>query len=212
MSSIHYVTLGRLPNPHKAWGYLHNWIGGSQQIATKALPLKNLHNLIGVPKNTTKTPQRPLSRLGSKDPRGTSSGNKLPKWYTHQLFTSTYHHGELTPMHQMQWQEHHKDVKSFSLKFQQSYKSYWGNKRGRTKRRTQNSPRSRSRGFPSQREGFDWWKCRSRSPLSFPSKICKNHGGIEEIGNWRGSRMDVKNVLKNLPKRVGNRWGRRPLK
>jgi hypothetical protein len=23
---------------------------------------------------------------------------------------------------------------------------------------------------------MDWWKYRSRSPVSFPSKICKNHG------------------------------------
>jgi len=30
--------------------------------------------------------------------------------------------------------------------------------------------------FPSLRGEMDWWKYRSRSPLSFPSKICKNHG------------------------------------
>jgi hypothetical protein len=30
--------------------------------------------------------------------------------------------------------------------------------------------------FPSLRGKMDWWKYRSRSPLSFPSKICKHHG------------------------------------
>jgi hypothetical protein len=30
--------------------------------------------------------------------------------------------------------------------------------------------------FPSHRGEMDWWKYRSRSPLSFPSKICKNYG------------------------------------
>jgi hypothetical protein len=32
----HYGTLGRSPNPSKAWGNLHNSIGGSQEIATEA--------------------------------------------------------------------------------------------------------------------------------------------------------------------------------
>jgi hypothetical protein len=30
--------------------------------------------------------------------------------------------------------------------------------------------------FPSLRGEMDSWKYRSRSPLSFSSKICKNHG------------------------------------
>jgi hypothetical protein len=53
-------------------------------------------------------------------------------------------------------------------------------------------------GFPSQREGFDWWSCRSRSHLSFPSNRCNNHVGIREKGSSRESRMVVKNMHKNL--------------
>ena len=30
--------------------------------------------------------------------------------------------------------------------------------------------------FPLHKGDMDWWKCRSRSPLSFPSRICKIHG------------------------------------
>ena len=40
--------------------------------------------------------------------------------------------------------------------------------RGRTRRRTPRTPRSRSKGFPSHRGESNWWKCGSRSPLSFP--------------------------------------------
>jgi hypothetical protein len=40
----------------------------------------------------------------------------------------------------------------------------------------QRTPRLRSNRFPSLRGETDWWKYRSRSPLSFPSKRCKNHG------------------------------------
>src|SRR5664279_5566356 len=46
----------------------------------------------------------------------------------------------------------------------------WGQKRGRTRKNSTNeSPRSRSKGFPTLRGEMDWWKDRSRSPLSFPS-------------------------------------------
>src|SRR5664279_519404 len=68
-------------------------------------------------------------------------------------------------------------LKSFTLKFQQSNKCLWGNKRGRTKEENhKRTPRSRSTKFPSLRGEMDWWKCRSRSSLTFRSKICKNHG------------------------------------
>jgi hypothetical protein len=40
----------------------------------------------------------------------------------------------------------------------------------------QRTLRSRFTMFPSLRGEMDWWKYRSRSPLSFPSKICNNHG------------------------------------
>jgi hypothetical protein len=67
-------------------------------------------------------------------------------------------------------------LKYFSPKFHQSYKSLWGNKRGRTmeeihKRLQDLDPKM----FPSLRGEIDWWDCRSRSPLSNPSRICKNH-------------------------------------
>ena len=42
--------------------------------------------------------------------------------------------------------------------------------RGRTKEKHKATPRSRSKGFPSLRGDMDWWKYRSRSPLSIPSK------------------------------------------
>ena len=72
-------------------------------------------------------------------------------------------------------------LKSFSLKFHQSYKSLWGNKRGRTKRgKQQMKPQDLdpqcSTMFPLHKGDMDWWKCRSRSPLTFPSRICKIHG------------------------------------
>ena len=69
------------------------------------------------------------------------------------------------------------------------------------------TPRSRSNRFPSLREGFDWSKCRSRSPLSFPLNGCKNHGGIGEKGRSRGSAMGGKNELGSS----SSCWGRRPL-
>ena len=37
------------------------------------------------------------------------------------------------------------------------------------------TPKPRSTKFPSLRGAIDWWKCGSRSPLTFPSKICKIH-------------------------------------
>ena len=97
--SIHYGTLGRSPNPHKAWG-THpqlNWRlpinrhqGIHKELATKAST-----------KNTTK----PYNLTNTSPPRITVENSNL----------CTKCKG-----------------KSFTLKFQQSYKSYWGNKRGRT--------------------------------------------------------------------------------
>ena len=69
--AIHYGTLeGGHRTLTKAWGKLHNLIGGSQVIATKASQsLRDLHNLIGAPR----TPQRSQSRLGFQEPKS----NKL---------------------------------------------------------------------------------------------------------------------------------------
>ena len=60
------------------------------------------------------------------------------------------------------------------------------------------TPRSRSNRFPSLRGEIDWWKCRSRSPLSFPSKICKNHGRMEREGKLSRSTMEEREG-KNQP-------------
>jgi hypothetical protein len=51
----------------------------------------------------------------------------------------------------------------------------------------QRTLRSRSNRFPSLRGESDGWKCRFRSPLSFPSKRCKNRGGN---GGGRASFQD----------------------
>ena len=81
----------------------------------------------------------------------------------------------------------------------------WRNMRGRT-RSSQRTPRSRSKGFPSHRGESDWWRCGSRSPLSFPSRTSKNHWRDREYQALRMSTMEIEQEL--------NRWvrqgGRRP--
>ena len=37
--------------------------------------------------------------------------------------------------------------------------------------------------FPLHKGDMDWWKCRSRSPLYFPSRMGKNHG--REVEEWQ---------------------------
>ena len=92
-------------------GTTHNGIGGSRTASSD-------HTRV----------QPPQRRLGSKDPRVTSS----------QTFN----------FHESSWRAHrctkckrqeHKCSKSFTLKFQQSNKCLWGNKRGRTKKTTKES-------------------------------------------------------------------------
>ena len=65
------------------------------------------------------------------------------------------------------------------------------------------TPRSRSTRFPSLRGEMNWWKCRSRSPLSNPSKICKNHGRNQE----RGKLFKVNNGGREREKRAGEKLG-----
>ena len=92
----------------------------------EAQPTKGL----GAPKWPQKVswPQKALTtkghnhRLGSNDPRVTSS----------RTFTSTNPRGESKPMQQNAMARTHEVLKSFTLKFQQSNKCLWGNKRGRT--------------------------------------------------------------------------------
>ena len=80
--------------------------------------------------------------------------------------------------------------------------------RGRTKEKHKATPRSRSKGFPSLRGYMAWWDCRSRSPLSFPSKRRQE--------SWRdgeeASSQKVNNGGERECQKLGNQWGKRPLK
>ena len=59
--------------------------------------------------------------------------------------------------------------KSFSPKFHQSYKSLWGNKRGRTMEEIHKRLQDLYlKMFPSLRGDMDWYDCRSISSLSNP--------------------------------------------
>jgi hypothetical protein len=50
----------------------------------------------------------------------------------------------------------------------------WRDMRGRTRRKSTNELQDLDpNGSP---HSVDWWKCRSRSPISFPSRLSKNHG------------------------------------
>jgi hypothetical protein len=81
-------------------------------------------------------------------------------------------------------------LKSFTLKSHHKQLMLMGGEERKNKvGETPRTPRSRSTRFPSLRGEMDWWKYRSRSPLSNPSKICKNHGR-----NWeRGKLSKVNN-------------------
>jgi hypothetical protein len=59
----------------------------------------------------------------------------------------------------------------------------------------QRTPRSRSTMFPSLRGEMDWWKYRSRSPLSFLSKYARIMGGMEK----RGQALKVNNGGERSP-------------
>ena len=67
------------------------------------------------------------------------------------------------------------------------------------------TPRSRSTMFPSLREDMAWWDCRSRSPLSFPSRICKNHG--REGKEWQA--FQGQQWRRERGKLHHSKWGRR---
>ena len=140
-------------------------------------------------------PLRPHNRLGFQEPKS----NKL------LTFTSTNLRGKLKPMHQMQMAN---PPLSNSNKATKAYGGIREEEQRRELQVLQISPRSRSKGIPSQRGDFDWWKCRSRSPLSFLSNGCKNHWREREIARSKRSAMGGKNELGEM----GNLWGRRPLK
>ena len=82
-----------------------------------------IHNLIGG-SQTHHKPAKLTNHLGFQEPKS----KKL----------LTFHPTESSPRTQTDAPD--AKGKSFTLKLHQSYKSYWGNKRGRTKKRTPNSP------------------------------------------------------------------------
>ena len=161
MGSIHASTIGALVggnrNLSQGWGTTPQLNWRLPTNATKGL------NKCHQGHNATKATKP------SRVPR-TQEG-QAPMSNSNQILR-----GEHKPMHRMQMARTQEVLKSFSPKFHQSYKSLWGNKRGRTmeeihKRLQDLDPNM----FPSLRGEIDWWDCRSRSPLSNPSRICKNH-------------------------------------
>ena len=107
---------------------------------------------------TTQGSQPPHGRLGSKDPRVTCS----------QVFN--FHESSWRAQTDAikQWQEHTKMLKSFTLKSNHKQLMLMGGEERKNKvGETPRTPRSRSTRFSSLRGEMDWWKCGSRSPLSF---------------------------------------------
>ena len=99
-------------------------------------------------------------------------------------------------MHQMQ-KARAQVLKSFTLKSHHKQLMLMGGEERKNKEENHTrTPRTRSTMFPSLRGEIDWWKCRSRSPLSNPSKICKNHGR-----NWERGKLSKVN---NGGEREGN--------
>ena len=128
-------------------GTTHNGIGGSRTASSD-------HTRV----------QPPQRRLGSKDPRVTSS----------QAFN----------FHESSWRAHrctkckrqeHKCSNPSLSNSNKATNAYGGIREEEEIGDAPRTPRSRSTRFPSLRGEMDWWKCRSRSPLTFPSKSCKNH-------------------------------------
>jgi hypothetical protein len=56
----------------------------------------------------------------------------------------------------------------------------WRDMRGRTKEIHKRLQDLDPLCFPHLEEEMDWWKCRSRSPLSFPSKDVRIMGEMKE--------------------------------
>ena len=135
-------------------GTTHNGIGGSRTASSD-------HTRV----------QPPQRRLGSKDQRVTSS-------QTFNFHESSWRAHRCTKCKR---QEHKCSNPSLSNS-NKATNSYGGIREEEQRGDAPRTPRSRSTRFPSLRGEMDWWKCRSRSPLSNPSKICKNHGR-----NWEGA-------------------------
>ena len=145
----------------------------------------------------TKGLNRHKRRLGSKDPRVTSS----------QTFTSTNHRGEHKPMHK----SNGKNTRSAQVLHSQippKATNAYGGRREKEQENHTRTPRLRSIRFTSLRRGMDWWNCRSRSPLTFMQESWEGLRGRQVFPRSTMEEREGKNVLKWL----GNHWGRMPLK
>src|SRR3954470_24575908 len=98
--------------------------------------------------------------------------------------TTTNPPRELKPMHQMQWQEHTKCSSpplSNPAKETKSMEEY----ERMNKEKHQELQDLDPQGSPHKEESSLGEECRSRSPLSFPSKRSKNHGRNREISRLK---------------------------
>jgi hypothetical protein len=125
----------------------------------------NLHNRVG---------HTPTTQLGAPKQQQPSRVQR-PKSNKLTIFTSTNLRGEHKPMQLMQWQEHTRWSNPSLSNSNKATNAYGGIREEEQRKSTNESPRTRSTKFPSLRGGMDWWKCGSRSPLSFPSRTSKNH-------------------------------------
>ena len=145
------------------------------------------------PKNTTKP-----SRV--QEPRVTSP----------QTFTSTNPRGESKPMQLMQMARA-QVLKSFTLKFQQSYKCLWGNKRERTKEEKHQELQDLDPLSSPHLEGRWIGGNVDLDLLSlFPQRYARIMGGIERRQAFQGQqwwRREGKNVLSKAWLVWGRRWG-----
>ena len=107
--------------------------------------------------------------------------------------------GEHKPMHKAMARA--QVLKSFTLKSHQKQLMLMGRREEEQRGDAPRTPRSRSTRFPSLRGEMDWWKCRSRSPLTFPQRYARIMGGIERGQAFLRSTMEERegeNVLKWL--------------
>ena len=116
----------------------------------------------------------PQHRLGSKDPRVTSS----------QAFTTANPRGEHKPMQPMQWQEHTKWSSPSLPNSNKATNAYGGIRDEEQRGESQRTPRPRSTEFPSLCGEIDWWKYGSRSPLTFPQRYARIMGGSERKADF----------------------------
>ena len=122
-------------------------LGGIRSLYTTKLGAR-IHNRIG---GSQESPQH---RLGSNDPRVTSSQPSIPRITV----------GSTTRCNKCKRQEHTKWSNSSPQNPTKATNAMEGFRR-KNKGETLRTPKSRSHEFPPLRGDFVWWKGRSRSPL-----------------------------------------------